>query len=91
MTPSHDEELRRECEQWLLDNVTIVTNHPSFGVAIDALLRFAKQQQATGVRSIEQWLNGLGSFDWIRKAAVKHQCESTAKELEPPSEAGKGG
>lgn len=80
-----DEALRKECEEWLT-KFDLLEGSNNTGL-IYALLRFAKQQQAAGVRMVleqaETFHADCKTHD--RQQAyrlVAHWCEAQAKRLE---------
>lgn len=83
-----DDELRRACEAWL-DRLTCISirsvNGTVYPDAVDEVVRFAKQQQAAGVRmagkALKDALNPYSSRFQKPEHAV-NWCEAKAKEME---------
>lgn len=83
-----DDELRQACEQWLVDHFPVLHDGYTPGFLsqdCDALLRFAKQQQAVGMAIaegiVEKMPAPLGEHKRLR-ASILQAFEAKAKELE---------
>lgn len=68
-----DEALRQACAKWL-DNQYGLRARPD---AVESLLRFAKQQQAAGMR-----MAALDAHENETITEFRARCEARAKELE---------
>lgn len=66
--------LRQECEAWLDMN-----HGADRSVVLDNLIRFAKQQQAVGIRKAARFAGWINVLDY---GAVGDVCEATATALE---------